>query len=74
MTQDLKTLSQWFKANKIALNVTKTELIIFHSKKNKPDYSVKFRFNGERLNPISIVKYLEILLDEHVLWTKQVTG
>ena len=54
------------------MNVKKTELIIFHPKNTKLDYSVKFKLNGKRLNPISTVKYLGILLDEHLLWTKQV--
>ena len=72
MNQDLKNLSQWLKANKLSLNVKKTELIIFHPKKTKLDYSVKFKLNGKRLNPISTVKYLGIFLGEHLLWTKQV--
>ena len=72
MNQDLKNLLQWLKANKLSLNVKKTELIIFHPKNTKLDYRVKFKPNGKRLNPISTVKYLGILLDEHLLWTKQV--
>ena len=63
---------QWLKANKLSLNIKKTELIIFHPKNTKLDYSVKFKLNGRRLTPISTVKYLGILLDEHLLWTKQV--
>ena len=72
MNQDLKNLSQWLKANKLSLNVKKTELIISHPKNTKLDYSVKFKLNSKTLNPISTVKYLGILLDEHLLWTKQV--
>ena len=72
MIQDLKNRSEWLKANKLSLNVKKTELIIFHPKKTKLDCSVKFKLNEKRLNPISTVKYLGILLDEHLLWTKQV--
>ena len=70
--QDFKNLSQWLKANKLSLNVKKTELIIFHAKNTKLDYGVKFKPNGRRLTPASTVKYLGILLDEHVLWTNQV--
>ena len=72
MNQDLKDLSQWLKAKKLSLNVKKTELIIFHPKKTKLDCSVKFKLNGKILNPISTVKYFGILLDEHLLLTKQV--
>ena len=31
MNLDLQNLTQWLKANKLSLNVTKTELIIFQS-------------------------------------------
>ena len=71
MNQDLKNLSQWLKANKLSLNVKKNELIIIHPKRSKLDYSVKFKLSGKRLNPISTVKCLGILLDEHLLWTNQ---
>ena len=66
MNQDLKNLSQWLKANKLSLNVKISELIIFHPKNTKLDYSVKFKLNGRRLTPISTVKYLGILLDENL--------
>ena len=72
MNEDLKNLMQWLKANKLSLNIKKTELIIFHHKNTKLDYGVKFKLSGRRLNPISTVKYLGILLDEHLSWTKQV--
>ena len=72
MNQDLKNLLQWLKDDKLSWNVKKTELIIFHPKNTKLDYSVKFKLNGKRLNLISTVKYLEILLDKNLLWTKQV--
>ena len=45
MNQDLKNLSQWLKANKLSLNVKKTELIILHPKNTKLDYGIKFKFN-----------------------------
>ena len=58
MNQDLKNLSQWLKANKLSLNVKKSELIIFHPKNTKLDYSVKFKLSDKRPNPISTIKYL----------------
>ena len=72
MNQDLKNLLQWLKANKLSVNVKKTELIIFHPKNTKLDYGIKFKLSGRRLTPISTVKYLGILFDEHLLWENQV--
>ena len=60
MNQDLKNLLQWLKANKLSLNVKKTE------------FSVKFKLNRRRLTPVNTVKYVGIFLDEHLLWTEQV--
>ena len=61
MNQDLKIFLQWLKANKLSLNVKKTELIIFHPKPTKLDYIVKFKLDGKRFNPISTVKYIGML-------------
>ena len=66
MNQDLKKLTQWLKASKLCLNIKKTELTIFHPKNTKLDYGVKFKLNGRILTPISTVKYLGILLNEHL--------
>ena len=72
MNQDLKDLSQWLKVNKLSLNLKNTELIISHPKNFKRDYNVKFKLNGKRCNLIRTVKYLGILLDEHLIEKKQV--
>ena len=62
MNKEIKNPSQWLKADKFHLKVEKTDLIIFYSKNTKLDYSVKFKLNGKRPNPIGTVKHLEILL------------
>ena len=72
MKLDLKNLSQWLKANKLSLNFSKTELIIFYSSSKKIDHNLKFKLDGKRLTPTSTVKYLGVLLDEHLLWSKQI--
>ena len=71
LNQDLKSLSQCLKANKLPLNVKKTELIIFRRKAANIDYGIKFKLDGKRLTLANTVKYLVILLDEHIQWSKQ---
>ena len=61
------------KANKLSLNVKKTELIKFQQKKKSLDHSVKFKLNGKRLFLASSVKNLGLFLDEHLYWNKQLT-
>ena len=62
---DLKALDNWLKANKISLNSTKTELVVFR-KKGVPIPEMKIKLHGVRLQPISYVKYLGLYLDEHL--------
>ena len=62
------------RANKlsVSLNMKKTELVIFRPRKLKIDHSFKFKLDGKRLVPTHSVKYLGVLIDEHLLWNKQV--
>ena len=67
----LTTLLEGCFCNKLSLNVKYTELIIFRQKKKPLDYSVKFKLNGKRLFPARSVKYLGVVLDEHLYRNKQ---
>ena len=52
MNFDLKNLSQWLKANKLSLNVTKKispNFSIFHSSSKKTDTSFEIILVGKRL-------------------------
>ena len=61
---DLTNLSNWLNANKISLNVSKTELIMFKPRMKKVDFDFKLKLNGKRLYPTKSVKYLGIKTDE----------
>ena len=73
INKDLFNLSNWLKASKLSLNVKKTELVIFRSRKLKIDNSFKFKLDGKRLVPTKSVKYLGVLLDEHLHWNEQIS-
>ena len=64
LNYDLKLMNQWLLANKILLNETKTELIIFH-KPNKPvkNFTFKIKINGYKIKPSNYIKYLGVYLD-----------
>ena len=69
---DLRRLCNWLKANKISLNCSKTELIIFRHPNKKLNYDLKIKINGKKLIPSKSVKYLGIYIDTHLNWTAQV--
>ena len=65
---DLKLLYEWLKANKISLNTKKTEIILFRSKNKIVNKHLNFRLSGTRINLSKTVKYLGLILDEHLSW------
>ena len=55
-------------ANKISLNVQKTELVIFKQKRKILDHEIKIKLNRKRLYPTPSVKYLGVKIDENLNW------
>ena len=71
INSDLIKLSSWLRANKISLNVTKTEVLLFRSKTKTVLYHMKLKLDDHILKFSSKVKYLGILLDEFLIWNFQ---
>ena len=65
---DLKRLVNWLNANKISLNVKKTEIVIFKSKQKKFEGDLKIELSGKRLHPTESVKYLGVKIDTNLSW------
>ena len=60
---DLKQLVTWLNANKISLNVKKTEMVIFKSNQKKFEGGLKIKLCGKRLYPTESVKYIGVKID-----------
>ena len=63
---DLKGITNWLNANRISLNVSKTEFIIFRKPNTPVRFEIQIKLNGKRLYPSTNIKYLGVLLDEHL--------
>ena len=71
---DRKNLTNWLNANKISLNVSKTELIIFKPKRKPLDFNMKIKLNGKRLYPTDSVRYLGVKIDSKLNWNSHVNA
>ena len=56
----------WLRANKMLLNVNKTELVLLRSKNKKITENMNFRISGQKIKMLSKTKYLGLLLDENL--------
>ena len=62
----MKHLNNWLSANKIYLNVEKTELVIFKSPRKVFQDKIKIKLSGKRLYPSNSIKYLGVKIDRFV--------
>ena len=68
LNKDLKELSFWLYANKIALNVAKTEVIPFKSKHKPCDTDLRLKLCRRKLCRTKHLRYLGIKTDENLNW------
>ena len=74
MNKELKHVSDWLTANKLTLNIKKSNFVLFHPYQKKLDYTPNLKiFDHKSGTQISLesktfVKYLGILLDNNLSW------
>ena len=63
---EMKTVSEWLLANKLSLNVAKSNFLIIRPHKN--NRIVNLKINDENLKQETSSKYLGVLIDDKLYW------
>ena len=66
--EELKKVSRWLVANKLSLNVSKSNMILFKPNNSKTNKCINLQINNERVNEKENTKYLGIFLDQKLSW------
>ena len=70
----MKILNTWLKGNKISLNASKTEIILFRPKSQSNIIKhLNLTISGQYIGRISEVKYLGLILNEFLSWSTYYT-
>ena len=64
---ELMLIQDWFNANKLTLNVSKSSYLLYHNKHHKLP-SVKVELDGINIPRVSAAKLLGTWIDEHLNW------
>ena len=71
---ELESLSEWFKANKLSLNLSKTNYIIFRSKKKiLPILDSGLKINNKAISQVTTTKFLGVYVDEYLTFNDHVS-
>ena len=71
MNKELKHISEWFGANKLSLNASKTRYTFFHNPRiadNIPLQVPPLWGNSTLIKREYFIKFLGLILDEHLSW------
>ena len=65
---NIRLINDWLKANKLSLNPSKTEIIIFKAKNKKITKHLNFRLSGQKIHIKNNAKYLGITIQDNLGW------
>ena len=68
VNHELKHLCQWIRSNRLSINGGKTKIIIFRNRYQQINKNLNFRVSREKINPTSLLKYLEVHLIHTLTW------
>ena len=73
MKMDLSILIDWFKANKLSLNLEKTSFLLFQPNAGAIDLTdYELKFDEKIIQQVHFIKFLGLSVDEHLNWAYHV--
>ena len=69
LNKELEKLSEWFRINKLSLNVKKSNYMVFCNRKIE---FMPVRLNDTVLLQVSVTKFLGVLIDDRFTWVNQI--
>ena len=66
LQEDMNTLIDWFRANKLTLNIDKTICILFQPNGSKKEFDIDL--DGIKIKSSKTTRFLGMLLDDHLNW------
>ena len=68
VNHDLSLITEWLRANRISLNTSKTEIVIFKPNNKEIKKHLNFRVSGQLIKATDKVKYLGLIFQENLRW------
>ena len=68
LNSELNKLSTWFKANKLSLNLKKTNFMLFKPRQKRYHFPMQICINEQRMEQVKETVFLGVVLNEHLSW------
>ena len=67
----LPKIPTYFQANKLSINIKKSNVIRVKTKQNRQKLDLHFSINDIEIDRVNKVLFLRVILDEHLSWKSQ---
>ena len=58
----------WLSANKLSLNISKSNFVVFQPPQKKKTFNIRLSVNDKPLKEELYIQYLGVMLDSHLNW------
>ena len=72
LNRDLISVNQWLCANKLSLNIDKSNFVIFRPPQKKVNYNIKLKIDNKDIKEMKSIKYLGVYIDCHLKWKEHI--
>ena len=70
---EMLKLPDWFKANKLALNIQNSNYILFKPRQKRDELTLSIEMDGFKINQVKEVNFLGVILDETLSWKPHIS-
>ena len=72
MNDELTKVIEWIECNKLSLNIKKTKVMIFASKRKQIRSDLAISIKGESIERVREIKFLGVILDDRLSWVANI--
>jgi hypothetical protein len=72
INEELRNVSDWLDANKLSLNITKSNFVMFHPPQKRLLFSLNIYIKDKILKERDCIKYLGVMIDTNLRWKEHV--
>ena len=72
ISYDLESLSEWFRVNKLSLNIGKTNYVVFKQNHTAVDAHLTINIGNDLIEHKTVVKFLGVYIDEKLEWHEHI--
>ena len=73
VNEELEKIAQWFKINKLSLNVKKTNCILFGQSHKRNPVNITVLIDNVPIVKVKSTRFLGVLIDENISWKPQIS-